>query len=172
MESLRVIRCLSTVRKRRLYGKKKITLTVVVCSLLSIIGLTSYKLIAKDKYEHRSLSKSEIIEMTVVTDEEKVELQELGINYDEILDQARKDEKELFETHLSHDKDRKLLFLADGGMTTGLTDYNDVLHKTVATYDSETDTNAVTYEEAIELLALKDARNDVNRYLGLPVNGE
>ena len=151
---------------------KKHHLFILVGIFIFSLGILSYNLSAKDKYEHRSLSKSEIIEMTAVTDEEKVELQKLGVDYDEILDQARRDEKELFETHLSHDKDRKLLFLADGGMTTGLTDYNGVLHKTVATYDSETDPNAVTYEEAIELWALKDARNEVNRYLGIPVEGE
>lgn len=137
-----------------------------------VVALSSYHLSAKDKYEHRSLSKEEIIEMAAVTDEEKIQLQKLGINYDDILNQARKDENGLFEKYLSHDKDRKLLFLADGGMTTGLTDYNDILHNTVATYDSETDPNAVTYDEAIELWALKDARNEVNRYLGISVEGE
>lgn len=152
---------------------KKRTITVVICSLLTIIALTSYKLVAKDKYEHRSLSKSEIIEITKVSDEEKARLQELGVSYDEILTKTRNDNKKIFETYLSHDKDQKLLFLADGGMTCGkITDYNGILKKTIASYDSKTDPNAVTYDEAIELWALKDARNEINRYLGISVEGE
>lgn len=150
---------------------KKIILLIGI--FVFVAALFSYHLSAKDKYEHRSLSKTEIIEMTSVTEEEKIQLQKLGVSYETILDQARKDEKELFETHLSHDKDRKLLFLADGGMTSGkMTDYNGILKKDIASYDSETDPNAVTYDEAIELWALKDARNEVNHYLGIPVEGE
>lgn len=57
-------------------------------------------------------------------------------------------------------------------MTTDLTDYNAILNKTVATYDAETNPNAVTYEEAIELWALKDVRNELNRQLGILVDGE
>ena len=153
-------------------NNKKLIMPVLLVIFVSVVSVSAYKLTAENKYKTGTLSKSEIIEMTKVTDEEKTQLEKLGLSYEDILSNVRNDEKELFETYLLHDKDKKLLFLADGGMTTGLTEYNGILNKTVATYDAETDPNAVTYEEAIELWALKDARNEVNRQLGIPVDGE
>lgn len=156
-----------------LLKNKKNTVSLLLGIFILAVAISSYHLSAKDSYDHRSLSKSEIIEITKVSDEEKAKLEEIDTSYDEILTKARNDNKEMFETYLSHDKDRKLLFLADGGMTCGkMTDYNGILKKNIASYDSETDPNAVTYEEAIELMALKDARNEVNHYLGIPLEGE
>lgn len=49
-----------------------------------------------------------------------------------------------------------------------MTDYNDILKTVKATFNSDTDHNNVSFEEAKELRLLQDIRNMVDFALGNP----
>lgn len=153
--------------------KKKTNLFLAISSLVSVFAFSSYKLIAKSRDEHRSLSKSEIIEMTKVTDEEKENLAKSENHYEDIVSDAKRNNEAFFDDLYTDSKDRHFLFLADGGMLCGeMTDYNDILKIVDATFNSETDLNRVSFDEAKELRLLQDIRNKVDIALGNPIETE
>lgn len=81
-----------------LKNNKKLIMPVLLVIFVSIVSVSAYKLTAENKQKTGTLSKSEIIDMIKVTDEEKTQLEKPGLSYENILSTARNGEKELFET--------------------------------------------------------------------------
>ncbi|MGM9942133.1 MAG: hypothetical protein ACI32N_09140 [Bulleidia sp.] len=139
-------------------------MSVIMASVAGVcaIGLSTVFVHGND--QPVPVSKEEILETSKVTDEEIARLAELGINYDEIVDEAEKETETIDRTY---GNGQKVLFLSDGSWVSGdMTGYDKSGLK-ISAYNSDTDPNAVSWDEGMELTTLQNIRSRVDYALGL-----
>lgn len=139
-------------------------MSVIMASVAGVcaIGLSTVFIHGND--QPVPVNKEEILETSKVTDEEIARLAELGISYDEIVDAVEKETEIIDETY---GKGLNVLFLSDGSWVSGEMTGYDKSGLKISAYDSDTDPNAVSWDEGMELNTLQQIRSRVDYALGL-----
>lgn len=146
--------------------KKKLLLGFCVGMLVA----AGCSISADENHDYGTLSREELDQLYAVSDEEKEELEKLGIRYSDIEEQAEKEADEVLSYMTLEDHER-CLFLADGGMTCGTgqtaTIYNEILDKTKAEYNVDTDPNSMDPKETREYMIKHEIRFKTDCALGV-----
>ena len=119
-----------------------------------------------------TVSKEQIIQETTVSAEEIKQLQEMGIDYNDLVETARDRNNDLFDDPMTFDKNNRFIFFSDGAMESGPIDgegsyiADGITGLVLARYNPATDPNAVDFKTAKELNELRDIRYYVDYHLG------
>lgn len=137
---------------------------------IGTLALAGCGVSADERHEYGTYSREELDRLYEVSDEEKEELEKLGISYSDIEKEAEEEADKLLSYMTLEDPER-CLFLVDGGMTCGTGQtaeiYNEILDKTKAVYNVDTDPNSMDPKETREYMIKHEIRVKTDFALGV-----